>query len=71
MAVEQGVPQGEVGGLDLPALVVEPDHAGGREAAVVHQRGDEPVAVPDAAAVGAGHRQGGLDDPDVQPVQVR
>ena len=29
-AVQQGVPQGEVGGLDLPPLVVEPDQRGGR-----------------------------------------
>jgi hypothetical protein len=65
------MPQREIRRFDLPALMVEPDHGGGREPAVVHQRGDEPVAVADPAAVGAGHRQAGLDDPDLQPVQVR
>ena len=38
---------------------------------MVHQRGDQPVAVPDPAAVGAGHRHASLDDPDRQPAQLR
>jgi hypothetical protein len=71
MAIEQGVPQREIRRFDLPALVIKPDHGGGREPAVVHQRGDQPVGVPDPAAVGAGHRHAGLDDPDRQPAQVR
>ena len=64
------MPQRQVGGLDLPPLVVEPDQGGGRVAAVVEQRGDQPVAVADPAAVGAGHGHVGLDDPHGQPVQV-
>jgi integrase/recombinase XerC len=40
---EQGVPQGQVGGLDLPPLVSEPDQRQGRVAAMVGQRGDQPV----------------------------
>jgi hypothetical protein len=68
--VEQGVPQGEVGGLDLPAFVVEPDQGGGRVAAVVGQGGDQPVAVVHAAAVRAGHGQVGFDDSDRQAVQT-
>jgi len=34
---QQGVSQGEVGGLDLPPLVVEPDEVRGRVLAVVEQ----------------------------------
>jgi len=51
--------------------MVEPDHRRGREPAVVHQRGDQPVAAADPAAVGAGHRHAGLDDADLQSIQVR
>ena len=65
------MPQREIRRLDLPPLVIKPDHRGGREPAVIHQRGDQPVAVPDPAAVGAGHRHAGLDDPDRQPAQLR
>src|SRR5690348_14675883 len=71
---QQGVAQGVVGGLDLPPLVVEPDQAGGGEAAVIQQGGDQPEAVLAAAAVRAGHGHVRLDDPHVQaadPGQVR
>lgn len=70
VAVEQGVPQGEVGGLDLPALVREPDQGVGRVVPVVEQGGDQAVAVAAAAAVRAGHGQVGFDDPHCQPVQA-
>ena len=71
MAAEQGVAQGQVGGLDLPPLVIKPDQRRGRVAAVVSQRGDQPVGVAGAAAVSAGHRHVGLDDPHAQAVQAR
>src|SRR5215469_5139151 len=45
MPVLLGVAQREVGGLDLPPFVVEPDQGGGRVAAVVGQDGDQPVGV--------------------------
>jgi len=69
--VQQGVPQGEVGRFDLPLLVIQAEQGGGGIAAVVRQRGDQPVGVLDAAAVGAGHGQVRFDDPHLQAVQVR
>ena len=63
MTVQQGVPQGEVGGFDLPPLVVQADQGGSGIAAVVRQRGDQPVGVLDTAAVGAGDGQVRFDDP--------
>lgn len=45
--VEHGVPQRQIGDLDLPAFVVEPDQLGGRMAVVVQQGGDQPVTVAD------------------------
>lgn len=47
MPVEHGVPQRQIGDLDLPAFVVEPDQLGGRMAVVVQQGGDQPVTVAD------------------------
>jgi hypothetical protein len=49
----------EVGGLDLPALVVEPNQFGGGVGEWVEQGGDQPVA----AGVGA---RGGGDDADLR-----
>jgi hypothetical protein len=40
MPGEQGVAQCEVGGLDLPPLVIQPDESIGRETEVVEQCGD-------------------------------
>lgn len=61
-------PQGQ-GGVDNSDLLEELHRQDGE--AVIGQRGDQPVAAPDPAAVSAGHRHAGLDDPDRQPVQVR
>ena len=72
MAAEQGVPRGEVGGLDLPSA------RGSSRTTVGAGKRRSSISVvisrwlwPDLAAVGAGHREAGLDDPDLQPVQVR
>jgi hypothetical protein len=46
-----------------PPFVVEPDQVQGGVAAGVQQRGDQPVPVSDATAVGAGHGYVRLDDP--------
>ena len=61
----------QVGHLDLPALVIQPDQLGRRVAAVIGQRGNEPVMVPDPGPVGAGDEQVRLDDPHREPVQLR
>jgi len=59
---EDGGLQLEVGGLDLPAFVVEADQAAGRVAVVVAQGGDEPV-IAGPLARGGGDGDLGVDDP--------
>jgi hypothetical protein len=50
----------------FPPLVAGPHQRAGRVAAVVGQRGDQPVGIGDAAAVGAGDGHLGFDDPHRQ-----
>jgi hypothetical protein len=38
VAVQHGVPQGQVDGLDFPALVIEPDQVAGRARYVLNRR---------------------------------
>src|SRR5215813_6455432 len=67
---EESVAQRQVGDLDLPALVVEPDQLAGRVAQPVGQRGDEAVVVPDPGPVGTGDLQVRLDDPHLETVDL-
>jgi hypothetical protein len=52
----------EVGGLDFPALVIQPDQLGCWVAAGVEQGGGQPVAAGAAACAG-GDGDLGIDDP--------
>lgn len=55
---EQGMPQGEVGDLVFPPLVIEGDQRLGGPGAVIGQRGGQPVTVAVDAAVVAGDGHG-------------
>jgi hypothetical protein len=65
-----GVAQRQAGGLDLPALVAEPDPLAGRVAQPAGQRGDEAVVVLDPGPVSTGDVQVRLDDPRLETVDL-
>ena len=69
-AAEDGGLELEVGGLDLPALVVEDGQVAGGVAGGVGQGGDQPVAAGGAPGAG-GDGDLGVDDPDGDAAEAR
>lgn len=66
------VAEREICALVFPAFVVEADERGGSGvAAGVGQGGDQPVGAGEHGAVGAGHRDLSVDDPDLDGADHR
>lgn len=63
--------QFQVGGFDLPPLVIERDQFRCREPVVVDESSDQPVAAGEFRAVYAGHDDLGVDHPHVDCADTR